>query len=77
MAVYDSPDDLSQEKRRKDGNKIEQENDEDADTGPVDPVTAEIPLLPVGRFNETLKAAEQVTPGSDFALYLPGPSDRS
>lgn len=77
MPVYDFPDDLSQKKRRQDGNKIEHENDEDGDTGPVDPVTAEIPFLPVGRFDEPLKAAEHAAPGSDFALYLPGLPDRS
>ncbi len=77
MPVYDSPDDLSQKKRGQDRNKIEHEDDEDGDTGPVDPMAAEIPLLPVGRFDEPLKAAEHATPGSDFALHLPGLSDRS
>jgi len=58
MPVYDFPDDLSKKNRRKDGNKIEYEKDEDADTDFVDPFTAEIPLIPVGRFNETFKATE-------------------
>jgi hypothetical protein len=38
---------------------------------------AKISLLPIGRFDEMLKALEQASFGFDFTVYYPGLSDRS
>jgi hypothetical protein len=70
-------DDLSQNAGPENGHKIEQGDNDDPQADFVDPFMAKIPLLPIRRFDELLKALEQAPPGIDFIVDHPGLSDRS
>lgn len=67
MPGYEGSDDLSENYRRQDGDKIEKGNDDNAQAYLVDPRIAEISFLPIGRFDEMLNASQQAPLIGDFA----------
>jgi hypothetical protein len=50
---------LFQENRHQDGNKVKHGHDNNAQAYLINPWMTEISLVPIGRFNEMLKAPEQ------------------
>jgi hypothetical protein len=53
------PGDLFQKNRHQEGDEVKNGNDDDAQTDFIDPGMTEISILPIGRFDEMLKAFEQ------------------
>jgi hypothetical protein len=67
--------DLPQKNRRQNGDEIKDGDDEDAEAGLVDPFVAEIPFVPVGRFDETANTCGQAESGTSPVILKPGLSD--
>jgi hypothetical protein len=69
--------DLSKNHEPQDGHEIEQGADDDPQANFIDPFVAEVSPLPIGRFDEMLKALEPAPFGIDFIIDHPGLPDRS